>query len=310
MKLNKSVLETLAKRREQAIQKADEKLDDALQNDEFKILYYEIKELNFNLAKEEYQNLSTKQTLDSLKEKLDSASAILNKSNMKFSDFKPNFYCKKCQDRGFVGDKPCSCYFEELAKETSQSLGGNIDKTHTFETCKFDIFDNKDEYKRNFDKLQSWCKKVDESQYKNLLLCGSTGVGKTYLTECLLNQFAKDSKSALFYSSFALDNLFLKYHTTFDNTKEGMLDGILSCDVLAIDDLGSEPIYKNVTAEYLFLVIGERLNNNKTTIVSTNLSFDDMIDRYGERTFSRLCNKRNTIILKLNNSDLRRKREL
>lgn len=308
MKFKKNVLDNILEKRNKAIRKADERLDFALQNDEFKAIYLKLKELNFNLAKEEFEGRSTKQTLKEIKSTKSQAESVLDKMQMKFSDFEPKYHCKKCQDRGVVDGKPCTCYFEELSLLTTHSLCGNVDKTHTFESSQFEMFDNKEEYKKNFDKLQMWCKKIDSSQYKNLLLCGKTGVGKTFLTECLINEFVKEGKSAIFHSAFALDNLFLKYHTTFDSEKDGLLDGVLNCDVLAIDDLGSEPIYKNVTAEYLYLVVGERLSNNKTTIVSTNLSFDEIIDRYGERTFSRLCNKRNTIILKMQNSDLRRKK--
>lgn len=310
MKLSRTVLQKIASRRKMALDRADDNLDCALKNKDFKQKYLEIKSLKFEKAQKEYEGQNTKEIVAKLEMTTKEAEKILAKMSFKFSDFEPEFYCEKCQDKGIINGRPCVCYFEELSRENATNFGGNFDRTHTFEEARFDIFDNSEEYEKNFDKLKGWCKKVDDSQYKNLLLCGKTGVGKTFLTECLLNEFIRQSKSVVFFSSFALDNLFLKYHTTFDSSKDGMLDGILNCDVLAIDDLGSEPIYKNVTAEYLFLVVGERLLNNKTTIVSTNLTFDEIIDRYGERTFSRLCNKRNTIILKLENSDLRRKREV
>ncbi len=305
MKLKKSVLDVILERKKRAIREADDRLSSALENAEFKKKYLKVKALSFDLAKAEYENLNADKTRKELAVAQKEAEETLKKMGLSFKSFEPNFTCKKCNDEGLIGDKPCSCYFEELSHETKSNLGGNIDKMHTFENSNFDLFDKKDEYKKNFDKLQKWSHNVDNSQYKNLLLCGKTGVGKTYLSECLLNEFLGENKSVLFYSAFALDNLFLKFHTTFDSTKEGLLDGVLNCDVLAIDDLGSEPIYKNVTAEYLFLIVGERLSHNKTTIVTTNLNFDSIIDRYGERTFSRLCNKRNTVILKMDNSDLR-----
>lgn len=305
MKLKKSVLDIILERKKRAISQADDRLSLALKNEDFKEKYLKIKSLSFDLGKAEFENLPVDKIQKSLDGAKKEAEKVLKKMGLSFKDFEPKFECSKCHDEGIVNGKPCSCYFEELSRETKSNLGGSIDKTHTFENSNFVLFDKKDEYKRNFDKLQRWSHNVDNSQYKNLLLCGKTGVGKTFLSECLLNEFIKENKSVLFYSAFALDNLFLKFHTTFDSSKDGLLDGVLNCDVLAIDDLGSEPIYKNVTAEYLFLIIGERLSHNKTTIVTTNLTLDGIIDRYGERTFSRLCNKRNTVTLKMDNSDLR-----
>ena len=160
-----------------------------------------------------------------------------------------------------------------------------------------------------YDKIKNWCDKIEESKFKNLLLSGSTGVGKTYLVECACNELLNRDKFVSFYSAFSLNNLFLKYHTTFDESKSTLLDGVLGCDVLVIDDLGSEPKFKNVTEEYLYLVLNERLSKGKSTIVTTNLSLDEILDKYGERVFSRLCNKSNSLIVHMGNKDLRLKRK-
>ena len=115
--------------------------------------------------------------------------------------------------------------------------------------------------------------------------------------------------SVMFLTAFALNNLFLKFHTTFDSSKSSILEQVLGCDVLIIDDLGSEPKYKNVTEEYMYLVTNERLSKNQSTIITTNLGLEGVLSRYGERTFSRLCNKQNSIILEIENSDIRLKRK-
>ena len=99
----------------------------------------------------------------------------------------------------------------------------------------------------------------------------------------------------------------LNYHTTFDSQKNSILEPFLTCSCLIIDDLGTEPILKNVTKEYLYLIINERMVNDKSTIISTNLTPDQIIDRYGERIFSRLFNKTNCLKLEFTSSDLRLK---
>ena len=87
-----------------------------------------------------------------------------------------------------------------------------------------------------------------------------------------------------------------------------MLDGVLESDVLIIDDFGSEPKTK-ATEEYFYAILNERLVKNKHTIISTNLLPMQILDKYGERTFSRLNNKASSVMLKIENKDLRLKRK-
>ena len=110
-----------------------------------------------------------------------------------------------------------------------------------------------------------------------------------------------------YYTAFALNDLFLKYRSSFYEDRVGVLDGVLESDVLIIDDLGSEPNMKN-TEEYFYLLFNERLSKNKSTIITTNLALEQLLARYGERTFSRLCNKANSLMIKIQNKDLRLKR--
>ena len=104
-----------------------------------------------------------------------------------------------------------------------------------------------------------------------------------------------------------MNNLFLSYHTTFDDQKQNYIDALLEPDVLFIDDLGTEPVLKNVTKEYLYLLLSERTNNNKLTVITSNLELDAILSRYNERIFSRLCNKRESFVAKIEGKDLRLK---
>ena len=185
----------------------------------------------------------------------------------------------------------------------------NVDNLHTFENADFELFDDKDKIKKTYDKIECWCDKFEQSDYKNLLLSGKTGVGKTYIVESICNKLIKKDAFVCFLSSFALNNMFLKFHTTFDDSKGKILDSVLNCDALIIDDFGTEPKYKNVTEEYFYLILNERLCNNKRTIITTNLSLEGILEKYGDRVFSRICNKRNSLLLRIENNDLRLKRK-
>ncbi len=286
---------------------ADNNFNVAMANDEFKKLYLQIRSLNFDISKLSFENKNCNVKRNELKEKTTLAEKILAKLNLKFSDFEPKYSCKKCKDTGYVGKYLCECYYKKLNKELVNNIGMNVDNSHNFESADFEIFDDKENIKKMYEKIENWCDKIEDSEYKNLLLSGKTGVGKTYLVECICNKLIKKDMSVCFLSAFALNNLFLKFHTTFDDTKSTLLDGVLNSDVLIIDDLGTEPKYKNVTEEYFYLVLNERLTKNKKTIITTNLLLQEILNKYQERTFSRMCNKRNSILVNMGNKDLRLK---
>ena len=162
--------------------------------------------------------------------------------------------------------------------------------------------------KKLYSKVENWCKNLKNSSIKTMLLVGSTGVGKTYLTECICNELINKNNVVNYYTSFALNDLFYKYHTSFSQNRVGLLDGVMNCDVLIIDDFGSEPKLKS-TEEYFYALFNERLTKNLTTIITTNLNPLQIMDNYGERTFSRLNNKKSCVMFSLNNKDLRLKKD-
>ena len=124
----------------------------------------------------------------------------------------------------------------------------------------------------------------------------------------MLSELIKQKKYVLYTTAFTMSQNLLKYHTTFDTSKESILSPYLECDVLIIDDLGSEPIFKNVSEEYLYLILNQRLFEQKPVIISTNLTLSEIQDRYGERIFSRLVSKNVSKLFKIENSDLRLKK--
>ena len=83
------------------------------------------------------------------------------------------------------------------------------------------------------------------------------------------------------------------------------MEPYLSSEILFIDDLGSENKIKNVTNEYLYLVLNERMLHHKKTVISTNLNLEQIQDVYGERIFSRLMHKKQSLKIKVSGKDLR-----
>ena len=124
----------------------------------------------------------------------------------------------------------------------------------------------------------------------NLLLYGDTGVGKTFLSNCIAKELLDTAHTVIYLTAFGLVDIIEAntFGNDEDNTlEENMFDYIFDCDLLIIDDLGTEMNNSFVTSQ-LFLCINERILHGKSTIISTNLSLEDLQERYSERIFSRI----------------------
>ena len=154
--------------------------------------------------------------------------------------------------------------------------------------------------------LTDYVQNFDNLKLKNIVMCGGSGTGKTYLTKCIAKELISKNKSTYFTSSFDLNNLFLRDHLNQNGEKQ--LNDLIDLDVLIIDDLGTEPIRKNVTKEYLLVLLNERLAKGKSTIITTNLSPSDINDLYAERIFSRIFDKRSTLVLQFQGKNNRLKK--
>lgn len=275
----------------------------ALSNNEFKDNYYKIKEAEIQNAKAEAFGQSLPHNLKVLQQ---NQKNILKKIGIKEQMLSPNYYCKKCEDTGYIGKQRCKCLNDEINRLLFEKSGIKH-KLATFEETDIKIFDNPKEMEKIYSTLKTWSNK-EESNYQNVILCGKTGVGKTHLMECIADYSIKNGKVIYFTTAFNFNQNLLKFHTTFDNSKYEYIQDILDADYLFIDDLGSEPILKNVTCEGLYNVISERMLNNKRTVISTNLNLQQIEETYGERIFSRLVFRDKTLILYLENSDLRLKK--
>ena len=146
------------------------------------------------------------------------------------------------------------------------------------------------------------------SEFHNLLLYGDTGVGKTFLSHCIAKELIDASYSVIYFSAVQLFEHFAE--NTFGGKREEHSDGlapIYECDLLIIDDLGTE-LTNAFTASQLFACINERILRRKATIISTNLALDDIKSIYSERIFSRLSSS--YTMLRLTGDDIRIQKKL
>ena len=146
----------------------------------------------------------------------------------------------------------------------------------------------------NMQKVVAGCKSFIrhfDKKRDNLLLLGNTGVGKTFLANCIARELLDKGHTVIYLTSFRLFDILEKYKfgKDEDSTYEAanQFEYILDCDLLIIDDLGTE-LNNAFTNSQLYLIINERLLRHKSTVISTNLSLNNINTSYGERIFSRI----------------------
>ncbi len=206
--------------------------------------------------------------------------------------------CELCKDTGFVNGKRCKCFTKKLTAYALEELGIRERPEIRFGASRPDFL------KKQYDALEAYCKAFPDSLIKNFVFTGNSGTGKTYLASCVVSEISSKGYNAIFLTANELNDIFLKLHT--GEADRILINDILTtADLLVIDDLGTEPIYNNITAEYLLSLISRRSDKDKPFIITTNLSPSEILARYNERFYSRISGKK-TLRLLFEGYDLRK----
>ncbi len=230
---------------------------------------------------------------------------ILGKLGRKESEFSPAPRCKICGDSGYTSNGFCECVRRRASRETQ----GKALPAFSFSNCDASYFgDDVPMLENAYGTMKIFCNKFPTTKNLNILLFGSVGTGKTCLAAAVGNELEKRGYSVVFLTAFRFNDTCLKYHTSFEANRADMLNALIDSDLLIIDDLGTESILKNVTLEYLYTVVNERMNLGKHTLITTNLIPEQLEARYGERTFSRLFTQRVCLSVALQGEDLRKRK--
>ena len=275
----------------------------ALQVTEIKKLYDDIKDNKRQLA--------TLQNNPKLSEKLekcivrdrDKIKKLFASNNLDITAVVPKYWCHKCKDTGLYGKGMCECVNARVSKYlmNTEAQCGEAD----FAKADFSIFADPKYTKMVYSKAQAFVDKMDTTKYNNFSILGGVGVGKTYLMECMANRAMNLGKYVIYMSAFRLNQAFLKYYTAPMSDKNSILQPLLDCDLLCIDDLGCEQLLNNVTVPMLIMLVNERNTAGKKTIITSNLSLDEIRERYDYRLCSRLVDHSVSIAIELSGSDLR-----
>ena len=216
------------------------------------------------------------------------------------------FTCPSCQDTGFVNNKHCDCLKKKILSITyAQSNLSELLKRNNFDTLSEKYYTGEDllRFREAVDVCHNMVDNF-ENQKTSILFHGSVGVGKSFLSCCVAKEILDKGYSVLYFSS---SNLFETLaSSTFDkDSKENLYttkEDIYNCDLVVIDDLGTELTNSFVLSE-LFSLITERTLRNKSTIISTNLNLTDLSNVYSERIISRIIS--NFELCKMSGPDVR-----
>ena len=226
------------------------------------------------------------------------------------------YECQKCGDTGYTPDgKRCSCFNRQIIDSLFQASNMiNMLGKENFNTFDINIFSN-DSYRNEkltprqnmyyiLEISEDFCSNFHDAGV-NLLFYGGTGLGKTFMCNCIANELLNKEISVLYQTSFSLfetveNHKFNKLNESEENLMNYNM--IFDCDLLIIDDLGTE-VSNSFTNAELFNIINERMITEKRTIISTNLSLEQLRDTYSDRITSRVFN--NFVPLKFYGKDLR-----
>ncbi len=280
-----------------AQQECEDFINSLKSNPEFDKLYseYTKKQIEYTRSQFEEESLSLKHDVQDLKDKIN---AYLKAHDIDASRLSPKYDCPLCNDTGVVGGRICKCLLNELNKTIS------INSSSQSEFKNFSSSDDSSltaNDKKAYEVIKSWCDKFPDITKININIMGGAGSGKTFLLECVANEMLNKNLVVVYKTAFELNELARLYHIG----KSYEFGDILNADILLIDDLGTEPVLKNITNEYLYNLINTRQIHKKPTFISTNLSLDNILSRYDERIFSRLANKSLAITINLTSADKR-----
>ena len=206
--------------------------------------------------------------------------------------------CEKCSGSGYVGSQMCSCLAElcrqEQKKELTSLLGSGKE---TFDTFRLDVYPDTYDTALGASPRQLMksnlriCRRYAESfgpGSGNLLFSGATGLGKTFLSACIARQAADRGFSVVYETA---SKLFADFEAEkFGASQEenrGRSRKYLECDLLIIDDLGTE-MTTQFTISALYTVINTRMMENRATVISTNLADTEIESRYSPQIASRI----------------------
>lgn len=210
----------------------------------------------------------------------------------------PRPHCPKCADTGWRGAEMCGCLKALCAQEQIRELSKLLDLgEQTFDAFSLDCYSPLPDPARgisareNMEMVRQICwdyaNKFGRYYFDNLFLSGAPGLGKTFLSACIARTVSENGFSVVYDTAVHIFAQFEAEKFARDREAGDETRRYLACDLLILDDLGTE-MDTAFTQSALYTLLNTRLSNRKRTVVSSNLTMDDVSRRYSPQIASRL----------------------
>ena len=260
-------------------------------------IFEELSKLRLELVKVVFTHGLNSDDIEKIKQKQQSLSADLTKLLMD-NGYPANFLevvytCHACSDTGDYGGKPCECFIKLVNHFNFEELCGVSQiKKCSFDTFSLDYYPEKEtelgvspkeKMAENLEICKNYAKDFSKDS-KSIIMLGQTGLGKTHLSLAIATEVSKAGFRVLYGSA---QNLLRAVEKEHFSGEDETIESILECDLLVLDDLGTE-FESKFNVSQVYNIINSRLNFSRPTIISTNLTISELEARYEQRVVSRL----------------------
>ena len=213
--------------------------------------------------------------------------------------------CPLCNDRGWRGSEMCQCLKDLCGKEQIKNLSSMLNLgSQSFDTFDLDYYSpvydasigssprNMMEYAQ--DVCFQFANRFPHGNQNNLFLTGNPGLGKTFLSAAIARLVSEKGYSVVYDSAVNVFNRFEAQKFGRDSQAGQDIDRYLTCDLMILDDLGSE-MNSPLVQSSLYQLINGRMLSERSTVISSNFSLDEIAHRYSSQVYSRLSGEYLTV---------------
>ncbi len=207
----------------------------------------------------------------------------------------PKYECEKCQDTGYdKSGKMCECMCRALTMAGFESSGmASLISKQDFDNFSLDYYfgDDREAMKKNLDRARDFAVSFlnGTSRGRNMLFMGTTGLGKTHLSSAVAKAAIEAGCDVVYESAQNIfsDFEYERFSRSYGDRSPSKTDKYFSCDLLIIDDLGTE-VSNQFTVSCLYNLMNTRIVSEKSMLISTNVNKEEILERYSDRILSRL----------------------
>ncbi len=305
----------LEKRRDKAVMAAEIRAEEIRKKlPEIDEIQRQLSKIGIEISRLFFKDEAPKK-LEELKEKskalIAKRSVILTSNGFDENALKPEHICPVCEDKGFIGGRMCACH-KQLLKDIMRD---EVSRFAPLDSCTFDSFnlnyysseplENSVVPRLRAEKILESSRKYAQNfskGSKNLLFLGKTGLGKTHLSLAIANVVINRGYSVCYGTSQNICEDLRSEMFGRDADITYTKNRVLDCDLLVLDDLGTE-INNDYNTASIYNIINSRILSGSPTIISTNYEYDELLDKYDQRITSRILGE--YITMQLFGTDIR-----